>query len=212
MSSSSFFNSFKNYMAKHYGDSHGKMLIHTGVAGWILSSLAQVTAIITNDKISAKQKMYLVPQELADAAVNIASFYLVTQTFKSVATKAVNTGRILNKTVRDFFTKNKVADVGKKTFDVLRDGNLTNDVKKSFESFRNGFDFIATTAGSILSCNIITPIIRNEIATYKQKDHMSKYSQYVNPTKNSAAQINYIPRPSIQSFQAGAYNSTGLKV
>ena len=75
MSSASLFDAFKNYMAKNYGKSHGKMLIHTGVIGWILSAAAQVMAIVTNDKISYKQKMYLIPQELADAAVNIVSFY-----------------------------------------------------------------------------------------------------------------------------------------
>ena len=185
-SSTSVFEAIKNYMAKNYGKSHGKMLIHTGVIGWILSAAAQVGAIVTNDKISHKQKMYLIPQELADAAVNIVSFYLITQSFKS--------------------------NVGKKTFDVLRDGKLPKDLVDKFESFRNGVDFTGTTLGSILSCNIVTPIIRNEIATNKQKKHIAKLEEYnisvVDPAKNC-----YLPRPSIQSFQANAYkSSSSLKI
>ena len=42
---------FVNWVAKNYGDNVGKMLIHTGVIGWILSSAAQVVAIVINDEI-----------------------------------------------------------------------------------------------------------------------------------------------------------------
>ena len=41
---------------KAYGGSMGKMLIHTGVIGWALSSAAQIFAIAINDKIHKKQK------------------------------------------------------------------------------------------------------------------------------------------------------------
>ena len=44
------------------------------------------------------------------------------------------------------------------------------DVKDEFVSFKNGVDIIASTAGSILSCNIVTPILRNEFASREQKN------------------------------------------
>ena len=75
MSSTSLFKSVNDYVARHYGENPGKMLIHTGVIGWVLSSAAQVAAIVINDKIPNEQKMFLIPQEMSDAAVNIASFY-----------------------------------------------------------------------------------------------------------------------------------------
>ena len=108
MSKGSLFKAFKNYMAENYGHNHGKMLIHTGVVGWILSAAAQVVAIVTNDEISNKQKMYLIPQELADAAVNIASFYLVTQSFKSVTSKILNRGKLLRKPIINVHIQNKI--------------------------------------------------------------------------------------------------------
>jgi hypothetical protein len=52
-----FLKPFVNWVAKHYGDNVGKMLIHTGVVGWILSSAAQVVAIVINDEIPKKQKI-----------------------------------------------------------------------------------------------------------------------------------------------------------
>lgn len=213
MSMSSLFNSFKNYMVKYYGSDHGKMLVHTGVIGWVLSAAAQVVAIATNDKISGKQKLYLIPQELADAAVNIASFYLVTQSFKALSNKLVNCGKLLNKPVREFLQANNIKNVGKHTFDVLRDGNLNPETLEKFKSFRSGVDFIGTTVGSILSCNIITPIIRNEIATHKQKKNLARIEKYNvqihdNETKNT---VPYLPKPTMQTFQAKAYG-TSLKI
>ena len=58
----SFYNSIKKDSAR--------MLIYTGAAGWTLSSLAQVCGILFNPEISNEQKSFLIPQELADAAVN----------------------------------------------------------------------------------------------------------------------------------------------
>ena len=79
------FGAFKNIILEKYGEQPGKMLVHTGVLGWILSSLAQVGAVVFNDKISPEQKVFLIPQEIADAAVNIISFYVVTNSVKAVA-------------------------------------------------------------------------------------------------------------------------------
>lgn len=197
------FAKFNNYMAKHYKGDMGKVLIHTGVIGWVLSAMAQVAAIVTNDKITPKEKMYLIPQELADAAVNIISFYVFSQTCKSAITKGLRCGKILRKSIREHLELNKIPNVGKNTFDVMRDGKLTPGLKEDYQNFYNGVSFTATTAGSVLSCNIVTPIIRNEIATHKQKKHMTKYSQYLD-TENPVIQQNYLPRPTMQAFQAQA--------
>lgn len=220
MSKASLFVRAKDAIAMKYGDNPGKMLIHTGVIGWVLSSAAQVLAIVINDKIPKEQKMFLVPQEMADAAVNIASFYLITQSFKSVASKLVKTGKWLPGTVRDALEKSDVAGkVGKKGFDVLKDGKLTKELEEKYKKFDAGIDVIATTVGSILSCNIVTPVIRNEIAANKQKSGIAKMNTDINMSSNvkSATEVNgYLKRPSMQSFQASkpsVYNSSSsLKV
>ena len=78
MPSSNLFSKFKTTLYKNYGENPGNMLVHTGVLGWILSSLAQVSAVVFNDQIPKEQKSFLIPQEIADAAVNIISFYVIT--------------------------------------------------------------------------------------------------------------------------------------
>ena len=94
--------SFKDTVLKKYGEQPGTMLVHTGVLGWILSSLAQVAAVAFNDKIPAEQKVFLIPQEIADAATNIISFYAVTQSLKSLGSKLVKTGKLKNVKISKF--------------------------------------------------------------------------------------------------------------
>lgn len=197
-------------IAKAYGNDPGKMLVHTGVIGWALSSLAQVCAIIINDKIPKEQKMFLIPQEVADAGVNIISFYLITQSFKGVALKLVNMGKLLPGSVKKFLTENNVKNVGTKSFDVLKDGNLTENVAKDFNYFRNGVDVVATTIGSIISCNLVTPVVRNQIAANRQKELIAKRDKVFNSpsdVKNPNRKPEYLIRPSIVGFQSAAYNN-----
>ena len=203
-----FLKPFVNWVAKHYGDNVGKMLIHTGVVGWILSSAAQVVAIVINDEIPKKQKMYMIPQEIADACVNIASFYLVTQTFKSIGSKLVDSGRWLSAPVRKFLIDNKVANVGKKGFDVLTQGNLTPEMLKKFSEFRNGMDVLFTTTGSILSCNILTPIVRNEIAANRQKTAIKDMERPTDVASNQSIfnQNTFVKRPTMDAFQTRVYD------
>ena len=58
-SPSKMWNGFKSYIYKNYGENPGSMLVHTGVLGWILSSMAQVYAVAFNNKISKEQKVFL---------------------------------------------------------------------------------------------------------------------------------------------------------
>ena len=153
-SPASLFSDFKTVMYKNYGENPGKMLVHTGVLGWILSSLAQVSAVIFNDKISPEQKTFLIPQEIADAAINILSFYAITSSFKNVASKLVSTGKITTKPVKDFLTKNGVNSnehIGKLGFNIENMANFS-DIKDEYKSFKNGVDVVASTVGSIISC------------------------------------------------------------
>ena len=208
MSKSSLFNGFKTLVAKHYGSNTGKMLIHTGVIGWILSSAAQVAAIVINDKIPKEQKMYLIPQEIADAAVNIVSFYAITQTFSSVAKRIVTSGKLLPKSVKDWMSvKGLLGKIGNSTSDIYKAG-LSASAKKRLDMFKEGIDVIGTTAGSILSCNIVTPIVRNEIAANRQKTGIAK----LNSGTESVSNINsvshkreFIARPSMQNFTNSSY-------
>lgn len=173
------FISCKNYLYKNYGENPGKMLVHTGVLGWILSSAAQVAAVVFNDKISSKEKMFLIPQECADAAVNILSFYIVTNTFKAIGSKLVSTGKLATPNIRKYIQKAGLEDkVGKVTTDIKKD--MTGAIRQEYTDFKSGVDVITSTVGSIISCNLITPVLRNQYAASKQKEILAKRNMQKN--------------------------------
>ncbi len=172
--------------AKYQTDA-GKMLIHTGTIGWIMSSMAQIAAIMMNDKVSKEQKMFLIPQEFMDACVNILSFYFVTRSFTGIADKLAKTGKWIPSDVKNHLIKNGFKDlIGKFDFNILKDVKLKGAPLRSFELHKNGLGLIATTIGSIISCNIITPILRNRYAAERQQTNIARMNN---------------PSPSIQNPQ-----------
>ena len=201
-----------DWIAKNYSNSPGKMLIHTGVVGWIMSSAAQVFAIGINDNISNKQKAFLIPQEVADAAINILSFYAITQSCKSLASTLVKTGKLIPKKVfNELNAKNLLNRRGSLDFNVFKDVDLSEEAAKSLTKFANGVDFSAATLGAIVSCNIVTPIVRNHIAANRQQVALAKmgYVEDSNKIKNP-----YFPKPKMSDLfvvRGNAYSSS-LKI
>jgi hypothetical protein len=175
-----------NWIAGNFRKDASKMLIWTGVAGWTLSSLAQAGAVLFNPKISPDQKSFLVPQELADAAVNIGAFFLVTQATKKTVSKLYSTGKFAPKSVRAFLEKNKDLygkKVGKLDFDldeVLKSSKNGEFPTKEYYTCKNFGTSLATVGAGVVSSNIITPILRNRMAANMQKNYLEKKQQYTN--------------------------------
>lgn len=172
------FNSMLEWIAKNFRKDASKMLIFTGVAGWSLSSLAQICGILFNPEIPNEQKVYLIPQEIADAAVNIGSFFLITQMAKKTVSKLFSTGKFAPKEVRKFLDKNKDLygkKIGKLDFDLDEVLKKTADFPKdSYYTCKNFGTTVATVGAGILSSNIITPIVRNNMASSMQKKYIDE--------------------------------------
>ena len=171
-------NNLKNYLYKKYGKESGKMIVHLGVATWILASAAQVGAVIFNDKIPKVQKKFLVPQEIADGAINILAFYTVTNSLKNIAGRLVSTGKWTNRPIREFVKNNPIQRINLDDSDVNLSKIYANrdDFSQIYSPFKNGMDMAATTLGSVLSCNIIAPLVRNPIGAMEQKRNLKKES------------------------------------
>ena len=163
------FVSFLNYIAKHFKDDPANMLIITGIVGWSISSLAQISAIVLNSKLSKEQKSFLIPQEFADAAVNIGSFFAITRFSKSLISKMFQTGKIAPKKVRNYLNENKNIygdKIGKLDFnldDILRSDSKFP--KAEYEACKNLYTTATTVGAGILATNIVTPIVRNKMAS-----------------------------------------------
>ena len=167
------FQSVLNWVYKNFRKDAAKMLIWTGVAGWSLSSLAQVGAVLINPKISNDKKSFLVPQEIADAAVNIASFFLITQVTKKTVAKLFSTGKFAPQKVRNYLNANKELyskKIGKLDFDLDEVLKKNKDFPANeYYSCKNFGTTLATVGAGILSSNIVTPLIRNNMASGMQK-------------------------------------------
>ncbi len=195
------FMSVKNYLYKHYGEEPGKMLVHTGVLSWTLSAAAQVMAIVFNDKISKKEKLFLIPQECADAAINILSFYLVTNAFTKFGVKLVKTGKLTTPKIDKYIKDNNVKDIGKITTDISK--NMTGDTLEEFKSLKSGISMITNTLGSIISCNLLTPVLRNEYAARKQKEILA--NQKLDKNSQEISKMQLFKPLSMAAYQKLAY-------
>lgn len=180
------FSKSKDLIFTKFGPNPAKMLIVTGVLGWALSSAAQVVAILVNDKIPKEQKMFLVPQEICDGAINVASFFIVTSAIKRFASKLVSTGKLANVNIRKFLKNNPLIDNAGNKVIVGKNLNIENLpdyhlIKDDYKKFKNGIDVVGMTVGSILSCNIITPLLRNKLAAKRQQTYIAKNTTYKVP-------------------------------
>ncbi len=168
------------------------MLIWTGVAGWGLSSLAQICGIAFNKKIPKEQKSFLIPQEIADAAVNVGTFFLITQSVKWSVSKLFQTGKFAPEAVRKYLQKNKdlYADkIGKLDFSLDKVLKKNKDFPKDeYYACKNFYTTVATVGAGVLSSNIITPLIRNYSASKMQKTYLNKTNspEAVKPYKPSS--------------------------
>lgn len=125
---------------KSYSQDVGKALVHMGTAGWLFSAIAQVAMIATNKNMDKKEKQFLIPQEIADGAINVGLFFTVSKLIKDYADKLVETGKIsLKKTDAIIDRLNNtnmnnnlyIKDIADKYAQNVRNSNIDETVKKS---------------------------------------------------------------------------------
>ena len=174
-----FFQKPLNWIAKKFSKDPSKMLIWTGALGWTASSAAQMLGIVFNPKVSDKEKSFLLPQEMWDAVMNIILFLSVTNVAKHGVKKLFTTGKLAPESVRQYLKKNtELAEkVGKIDFnlDTVAE-KMPKFPKESYEVYKNFGTTLTTVGAGILATNILTPVVRNKIASSAQ----NKYVNYKN--------------------------------
>ena len=90
-----------------YSQDVGKSLIHLGALGWIMCSAAQTLMVCRHKNINKKEKQFLVPQEIADGAINVGLYYTVCQSIKKTGDKLLENAKIMTKETSDLLKSYK---------------------------------------------------------------------------------------------------------
>ena len=207
------------WIYKKFSENPSGMLITTTVIGWLLSMAAQVVAIAVNPKIKDEQKVFLIPQEFNDALVNIGAFLVITQFTKRIVNHLFTTGKFAPKSVREYLNKNAVKysdKIGK--LDLNLDEVLEHSdakLKKAYTSYKEFGTTAATVGAGIFAANIVTPVIRNKMASRVQKSYIgevkkqetNKLSTVKNPelnenSKTESENIKSVPRPQLTNISS----------
>ena len=165
---------------EHGVSDRANFLKNTAVVGWALSSLAQTCSIFFNDKIPSKEKRFLIPQEVFDGLINATLFWFITS-------KAVNFGKLM--VLKKYFLPKSIAPLMEKFTPKGRDieklkAGFTNHIKAVGDKVQlkiandaiEGMGVATGIVGAIISNNIITPILRNKLASMYQKKEIAKMS------------------------------------
>ena len=239
MSTPKFVTDFVNYMFKNYSKDAGKLLVHMGALGTVFGAISQLCVVAFDKNIDKKKKKFLLPQEAADAGVNIFMFYTVCDLIKKGSDKIVEKGAFLTQEVADAIKKIKPnaaswKDVFTKTelktkltellsnpsrLNVFNGQTMTpaqqtavNDALAKLEKHKNNCGVVAAIAASVLASNIITPYLRNIFAAKYQKHQI--YKDVVKTRKCQIKENITMKNPLPHSFKAfNNYNSfAGIKI
>lgn len=210
-------------------DDLGKLLNVTGTIGWAASAAAFTGAVALNKDIPKEQKKFLIPQEIADGAINCTLFFFGTKYANKWAKSLVRKGGILPKGL-DKVEKGAQKRVeglraellNDKTFNekVFADGSKVSVYDKMIEkvggeeskigshlkNFSTAFTTLVSMAGSAVAMNLITPFVRNDVASRIQHNYMdSAKAQSVKPQQKP------IIKPPVKTMSMHQYlvNSRG---
>lgn len=167
----------KNRIFKKYSKDVGRLITNATVFSMASACIAQMLAVVFNKDIAKEQKKYLVPQELADGAINILLSYILIGTVSTISKKFVSTGKWATPAIKKCVEKHALPDevqmgkISTNLEDVFE--TKSKEVQEEFDvcygNFKNGISMGATTLASIAACNFIAPFGRNEFASWQQK-------------------------------------------
>lgn len=215
----SLLNGFKRTLGRLAGASTTKMgdiIIFTSVAGWMASSAAQVYGIATNKNYTHEQKKYMITQEVWDAITNIGLYFGITKSMTWITSQMVKSAKLAPKSIIDFMRRTGIAqNRGVFGFDITQARGFEQaGLRSTYNAFKCFADASAATIGGVISSNIITPVVRNQIAAYRQNKYKARNMANMNnveqPQQPTAPKTPVNTYPQRTSFDA--YKSRVLSV
>lgn len=136
-------------------ENNASFLFVTAALGWVLASAAQTFGLVVNKDLTKEEKKFLIPQEIADGAANIAMYAVVTTKLMKMAENLTKPGK------------------NGKPFIVLKDaaGKALDYTSNMAQYAKTGRDLKTGAAilGGVISTCILTPIVRNAFGSFVKK-------------------------------------------
>ncbi len=166
-------------------NSNNAPLIVLGAFGWFVSMLAQLAGIKSNKKLTPDKKKFLYAQEKNEGICNIGLYVLFTSSLSAITESLYKKGKILTKEtkpiIENFAKENhfssiddlyvKAKSLGKNVVGYMKEVKPDINLEPFFK--KPGVATAATILASIISCNIVTPILKNKMA-YKALQKQEK--------------------------------------
>lgn len=146
---------FGQKIIANFANDNAKFLFISAAIGWILASSAQTVGIIANKNIKKEDKKFLVPQEIFDGLCNIGLYALITAPLIKQTGKLIDNGTI--------------------SFKNIKKGT------SEFERLKGGAKVIASLIGAVVSCDIVTPLVRNKLGSITQRKALQQKIKITEP-------------------------------
>lgn len=208
---------------KYFGKDSGNMLLATSMIGIFTSCLAQTGAILLNKKYTDSQKMFMAPQELTEGCITVLSMFLVTKPIQKFSSKCFKSGKLLSKEMVEYLRKNELlAKRGEASFDFvksvdgvikkvkesdtfIKSGSLEKEklleehlnILQEFNAMSDAASAIATTFAGVTSTALISPLLRNHVASRFQKASLEYLES---ESENSKPNVNFNAHRTINHY------------
>jgi len=155
----------------------------SGIAGILTTAVCQTAAVVINKDVPQKEKKFMVAQEVADGAINLTVFWILTaycvKCGRDLAGKWVD-----NKAYENIFknTLKKIQTTGSEKSQKVFEKKELSDIT---QGYLDGLGTIIGMIGSVVANNFISPPLRNYAASLYQKDQLAK-NPAINKTETCA--------------------------
>ena len=190
---------FGEFVYRNFEKDSGNMILYTSIIGISLSVIAQTAAIFINKKYSLSQKAFMIPQEITEGVMTVASLFFVSKPLQQLAKKMTKTGKIISKDLKQYLKNNNFTyELGRYNYNIDRNmdiilnnklasvknsDNLTkqdirtkhSEILSIYHTTSDATAAISTTIGSVLTTALISPFIKNLSASHYQKVNMDLY-------------------------------------
>ncbi|EKE03686.1 MAG: hypothetical protein ACD_20C00168G0003 [uncultured bacterium] len=154
-------------------------LKYSAAINFSIGSIGLIAGMLINDKIPKKEKRFMIAQESVEGVLDLGVFLGLATGFEKFGKSLVEKGKLLP--ALDGLNKAQVKD---KVVKFFKQPHVLSDVNEStIRNFVKGTEVATSLIGTVVAFNIVTPLIRNFLASKIEKKFAPKTDESVSEMK-----------------------------